>query len=324
MVKAWVRLDEKFGDKQQNIISLHDRLIELEVPKGREYDQIEYLAYNIDCNMHMLEELGAASSVISDLRMVSTMLSKLPAPARSRWSRWCNGQSVTPGLNEWEFFRRWLEEEKQAALREKRHDRMINKQDSSTTTPNQATSKKPPMCSRCNKPGHSSATCVLPGSLADINYADYETEEAQICAAIQGIRSAGTREEEYRKTKEKFGKCCHCSKHHIYKRNVLGEEIDWPSCKLISCPAFMKLSSAEKGAVVESSGACPRCLSWRHVKEEQCGRRPPSCDKLTSGSKCKRAHHSLLYESHNVYCEASSLSIVVAATVTCPVVLLEI
>ena len=324
MMKAWQRLDEKFGDKQQNIISIHDRLIEMEVPKGREYDQIEYLAYNIDSNIHMLEELGAASSVTNDLRMVSTMLAKLPATARSRWSRWCNGQSVpvTPGVNEWELFRKWVNEEKQAALREKRHDRMINKQ-AKVSALHQPVQSSKQQCSKCFKPGHTSSTCVLPGSLADINCAEYD--EAQMCAAIQGLPTNEARVRKYKEAQEKFGNCCHCSKPHIYRRKMLGEEFDWPSCKLLSCPAFLKLSSTEKGAVVESSGACPRCLSWLHSKEQECIGKSLPCDrKAADGRKCKRAHHGLLHSSENMYCEASCLKVIAAATRACPVVLLEI
>ena len=69
---AWSRLDNKFGNKQQRIIAIHERLLKTEL-KGKDYEKLEKLHYNMELAQGLLEENDAVNTLNAD-RRASTML----------------------------------------------------------------------------------------------------------------------------------------------------------------------------------------------------------------------------------------------------------
>ena len=100
--------------------------------------------------------------------------------------------------------------------------------------------------------------------MAEINAAKEDEEE--MTDRAMAFSSTAEREARYKETEAKFGRCKYCNVYHTYERTVGGETMTWPSCRLSSCPEFVKLSAVEKGKTVEKLKACPKCLAWNHVK----------------------------------------------------------
>ena len=58
---VWKRLDDKYGNRQQRIIAIHEKLVRAEI-KGRDYEKVERLHYEVELAQGMLEENQAAAS----------------------------------------------------------------------------------------------------------------------------------------------------------------------------------------------------------------------------------------------------------------------
>ena len=117
----------------------------------------------------------------------------------------------------------------------------------------------------------------------DVNAIEFEQQ--QMCAVVKAYPLVQAREEDYKSAEQKFGRCSICKQAHTYIKNVGGEDMSWPSCRLSSCELFEKMTPAEKGAAVEKHGACHRCLSWLHGKAERCTIRPPYFSKNSDSSR---------------------------------------
>ena len=63
------------------------------------------------------------------------------------------------------------------------------------------------------------------------------------------------------------------------------------------------------GKVVEECKACPKWLSWTHVKRN-CPKKGRPFTHTANGVKCTKYHDSLLLSSKSKYCEAAHVEVV--------------
>ena len=78
-------------------------------------------------------------------------------------------------------------------------------------------------------PGHPTTSCPLSPTTADVNI--LKEELIEMADATVAFTMVADRENKYKETEARFGKCPTCSIHHTYRRTVGGEEFDWPSCR---------------------------------------------------------------------------------------------
>ena len=72
MKTAWERLEERFGKPENAIVSILENLSTLEL-KGRPYERIEMLSFEIAHSESLLENLGAKDRLSGEVQLVTTL-----------------------------------------------------------------------------------------------------------------------------------------------------------------------------------------------------------------------------------------------------------
>merc|ERR1711867_31212 len=163
-------------------------------------------------------------------------------------------------------------------------------------------------CGKCRRVGHSSGECPFEGTLAQVNAARdaAKEDEKELKHTSVAFASVAERDKRYKEVEERFGRCKNCGSHHTYERTIGTDKVQWPSCRLSSCPQFDALSPVEKGKMVESLTACPKCLAWTHIKRF-CPKKGYPCKIDDGNGPCKKYHDPVLHQSKNRYCEAAAV-----------------
>ena len=309
MEVAWKRLQDRFGDPQQVTISIYDKLAKLEL-KGKDYEKIEKLHFEVELAESLLSQVGMLTAIKGDLYLVNMLLSKLPPTMLERWVEFAHDQQerVVAGLNDWKYFKLWLQRQNALAVRTRLAHMTQGRPGTQPLRPSAPKSQ----CTKCGSLGHRTSECTLPSSahqlhsssLGNLNAVQHEWMEMN--ASAVGFSSDQEREDRYKETEARFGTCRICGDRHTYKRRVGDELLDWPSCRVSSCPDWMNKSPSEKGRIMEEKGCCPKCLSWLHSKKD-CPRKGYPCKRKVNGQSCKRYHDTLLHEAKNEYCEAATV-----------------
>ena len=153
MTECWRRLDEKFADRVGAIRSVLRNLMEVDLSKGKHYEKIERLDFEIQNAQYLLRELQADQRLSQDLGLVGTLLKKLPPDFRKEWVKWSSSQetAAVPGETEWGQFLVWLQEQRKAGLA----DRWYDEADSPRLPPTQPKFA----CSKCGSRNHRTGEC---------------------------------------------------------------------------------------------------------------------------------------------------------------------
>merc|ERR1711867_241414 len=106
---ALERLEDRYGDVQLQIRALYDQLSNIEL-RGKEYERLERLHFEVENACEMALQLGAGDIFGNDLYIVSTLVSKLSATSTNKWIEYAEAwpERVVTGRNEWEVWRKWL------------------------------------------------------------------------------------------------------------------------------------------------------------------------------------------------------------------------
>ena len=106
---AWERLGERYGKPVNAILSIIRNLRNLEL-KGKPYEKVEQLAFEVSHSEQMLHELHASDRLRTEVMLVTDLVSKLADHFQHEWWSWSTNQreELTAGVNEWGPFKQWL------------------------------------------------------------------------------------------------------------------------------------------------------------------------------------------------------------------------
>merc|ERR1711867_271960 len=102
MSVALERLEDRYGDVQLQIRALYDQLSNIEL-KGKEYERLERLHFEVENACEMAEQLEAGEIFGNDLYIVSTLVAKLSPTSTDKWIEFAEAwpEKVITGKNEW-------------------------------------------------------------------------------------------------------------------------------------------------------------------------------------------------------------------------------
>ena len=309
---AWERLEDRFGDLQSRILAIFEKLTSVEL-KGKDYERIERLYLEVEHAETLMKTAGSQHRFSQDMYIVSTLLSKLSTASNDRWNDFAEEQDtpVVKGVNEWDVFRVWLRKGYQLAKRNRVNNALPTRVTASYVPVKSAPAKV--VCPRCRKVGHKLNDCPDDPQRGQA-FAVEEGSEEELTDVEQAFATTEERVARYKKAERRFGKCKLCNMAHTYQRTFGNEKVEWPSGRLTSCPKFMAMSVKQRAELIESRKFCPRCTSWNHGKDGQCGLQGYPCEvTLSDGSKCTRDHDSSLHDSKNHYCDANAVFVEINA-----------
>ena len=140
------------------------------------------------------------------------------------------------------------------------------------------------ICKKCGILGHISKNC----------------HSAKINSTLVSNGDSGTLDKATLKKqkRDECGKCPLCSSYHTYTRRK--DKDEWPTDRMFVCDSYKKLSVKDRAAALEKYRCCPKCTSWKHLK--QACPSGASCNKVINGKTCGGSHSSTVCGSGSVYC----------------------
>ena len=221
---AWARLDERYGDPQQRVRLIYEKLTKLEL-RGKDFERVEKLYFEVEQAEAMLAATGARNRLEQDMYIVSILLSKLDPASTREWYKYAEEQPghVTNGVNEWQSFKTWLHKGYRLAQRV----RLGVTPASRAPTANPKAPPPKPMCTKCRGIGHRAADCDVESPRAFV--ADGEASEDDQEHREVAFASDAERVSKYKDAEKRFGRCPFCKEAHTYRRKVGDEVMDWPS-----------------------------------------------------------------------------------------------
>ena len=213
MELAWQRLDEMYGDVQQRTLAIYQKLQKLEL-RGRDYEKVEKLHREVEHAQHLLETTGDQQVLVSDMFIVNALLAKLSHTWLDKWLEYklAEAPNVKTGVDEWPVFRTWLKKcSKLAIMARVANTSGLRAPTSAPSTPAAKLASRV-VCSRCRLSGHRAADCPEPGTTAELNAAILDDSEMQ--STTVAFASSSEREQRYKDTEARFGKCPLCNSFH--------------------------------------------------------------------------------------------------------------
>ena len=250
MANAWERLEGRFGDSQQRVLAIYNKLSMVEL-RGKEFEKIESLHFEVQHAEALMTSAGTNLSFSHDMHLVPNLLSKLSPASVDRWNDYAEEQpfSVVRGVNEWTTFKAWLEKGYSLAKRSRLSAGLPHRSTQQYVPVKPAPAK--PICNKCRKVGHKPADCP-----EDFEVFTVDQEEDIDNRGLVHL-TAAERESRRKDTEKRFGKCKLCGLNHTYKRPVGSDTVDWPSERLSGCPTFMAMTPKQRAELIEARKFCP-------------------------------------------------------------------
>ena len=100
MEVAWSRLGERFGKPVNAVMTILRDLHSLDL-KGKPYEKVEALSFEVSHCEDMLKELDAADRLRTEVGLVTNLVVKLADHFQHEWWSWSSSQDedLVPGLN---------------------------------------------------------------------------------------------------------------------------------------------------------------------------------------------------------------------------------
>ena len=269
--KAWDILTKRFGDKDLIATSLKNQLKNLSFKDKSDHERMISLTIKIRSLVSRLESLGASEALKHDGEFISSIYFQLPDRQKSKWLEF----DKTSHPDKWSAIMQFLENSYEIAVQEK----LLL-----------ASYIPPSPAPRKSAGAGVFAAKVEEGGddLADNDQSNQDNEKKRL--------------EDYR---QKVGKCPACKQEHTFKSRW--STTPWPSDRLMVCRKFNDMNSKQRADLLQKSGGCARCTSWRHSKAD-CRLVSVDCKEKVNGNMCHRDHSRLVCNSGVAYCLAAKSS----------------
>ena len=294
MEEIWLRLNERYGNREQAILHANHRLSTHVIGGGAGYSQLESLRGAVRTYQTSLRSVDASSLAFSDIGLVGRLILKLPGPYQDRWHYYVTGDFPNEGgfVSQGERFVLWLNREGAAANNQHLAHLSAEFQKElykgATTMGNGEAAM--------SGPNASTLLAVAP----DVGRTRLSDQ----------LHNEGDCRELKKRMLVKIGPCPACKGRHSYSRRFSWGNLEWPSARLEDCPAFRAKPLKERAKLLEDEGGCALCTSTSHARDRcwivQYNKPQQQCKEKVGTGECGRPHHPTLHGSASAYCQSNA------------------